>query len=273
MKKFKECKELPDYSGIYGIRNVVTDKFYIGSAESIIKRIKRHYHYLKKCKHHSAKLQHSWNKHGEDSFEIIIIQEFQNGIDRNELLKIEEECIRKYNSVENGYNMTSICLNYIHFTQSEEAIKNFKKARGKPVVSVNRFSGDFEKEFNTIAEAAEYYEMSTSNISQVCKHKANYLKDFVFLYKEEYDSNKNYKVEHWAKGKEKSEEWKEKASKNNAKAKIIYKYDKNYDLIETFHSRSYCEKQEGFKKEGLRYKLDKLLENGFIYTHNEKLKI
>lgn len=59
MIKFKQCKELPDCSGIYGIKNVITEKFYIGSSESIVKRLKRHYTYLKKCNHHSTKLQNS----------------------------------------------------------------------------------------------------------------------------------------------------------------------------------------------------------------------
>ena len=59
MIKFKQCKELPDCSGIYGIKNVISKKFYIGSAESIIKRMKRHYSYLKRGKHHSTKLQNS----------------------------------------------------------------------------------------------------------------------------------------------------------------------------------------------------------------------
>jgi len=112
------------------------------------------------------------------------------------LLKIEERYIKEYNSVKNGYNMTDICLNYVHFKQSEEAIENFKRARGKAVVSVNRFTGELEKEFNSISEAAEFYDITTSNISKVCKHTLNYLKDYVFLYKEEYDPCKDYKTQH-----------------------------------------------------------------------------
>lgn len=108
--------------------------------------------------------------------------------------------------MESGYNMTNICLNYTHFTQSEEAINNFKKARSKAIISVNRITGNFEKEFNSLTEAANYYNLTTSNISKVCKHTLNYLQNYVFLYKEEYDENKDYKVQHWAKGKEKSEE-------------------------------------------------------------------
>lgn len=273
MINFKQCKDLPDYSGIYGIKNVISNKFYIGSAESIKKRLKRHYTYLKKDNHHSQKLQNSWNKYSESNFEIIIIESFPEGIEREKLLLLEEDYIKQYDSVENGYNMTNICLNYVHFTQSEKAINNFKKARSKAIISINRISGLFEQEFKSISDAAKYYNLTSSNISKVCKHTLNYLKDYVFVYKEEYDPNKNYKVEHWAKNKQKSKEWKEKASKNNARAKIVYKYDYNYNLIETFHSRSYCESQEGFKKEGLRYKLDKPLENGFIYSHNKKLKI
>lgn len=272
MITFQQCKDLPTYSGIYGIRNVTNNKFYIGSAESLVKRLKRHYTYLKKGNHHSAKLQNSWNKHGEDCFEIILIKEYPEGILREELLLVEESQIKEYNSLENGYNMTDICLNYVHFTQSEEALENFKKARSIAVISINRHTGLFEKEFDSITDAAEYYKISTSNISQVCKGRLNYLQDQVFVYKDDYDLEKDYKVEHWAKGKEKSKEWKEKASKNNAMSKIVYKYDLENNLIETFHSRAFCEREEGFKKEWLRYKLNKPLENGFMYTH-EKLKI
>lgn len=92
--------------------------------------------------------------------------------------------------------MTAICLNYIHFKQSEEAIANFKKARSKGIISINRKTGIFEKEFNSLSDAAKFYGMTTSNISKVCKHTLNYLQDYVFLYKEEYDPNKDYKVEH-----------------------------------------------------------------------------
>ena len=129
---------------------------------------------------HSTKLQNSWNKHGEDNFEILIIESFPSGIDRKELLKIEEDNINKYNSLENGYNMTNICLNYVHFKQSEEALSNFKKARSKAIISINRINGIFEKEFNSIREAADFYNLSTSNISKVCKHTLNYLLFFSY---------------------------------------------------------------------------------------------
>ena len=92
--------------------------------------------------------------------------------------------------------MTDICLNYVHFTQSEEALENFKKARSIAVISINRHTGLFEKEFDSITDAAEYYKVSTSNISQVCKNKLNYLQDQVFVYKDDYDLEKDYKVEH-----------------------------------------------------------------------------
>ena len=31
-------------------------------------------------------------------------------------------------------------------------------------------------------------------------------------------------------------------------SKIVYKYDLENNLIETFHSRAFCEREEGFKK-------------------------
>ena len=41
-----------------------------------------------------------------ENFEIIIIESFPDGIDRKDLLVIEENYIEEYDSVNNGYNMT-----------------------------------------------------------------------------------------------------------------------------------------------------------------------
>ena len=58
---------------------------------------------------------------------------------------------------------------------------------------------------------------------------------------------------------------------NKSKTKIVdykCKYDLNKNLIAEYPSRSEAERQNGFKKEGLRYKLDKNL-NGFIYSETK----
>jgi group I intron endonuclease len=60
--------------GIYCIKNVVTGKMYIGSSINIEGRWKQHRYQLNTNRHENHYLQHSWNKHGEGSFEFSILE-------------------------------------------------------------------------------------------------------------------------------------------------------------------------------------------------------
>jgi len=57
-------------SGIYCLFNVVTGKGYIGSATNLVNRKSKHFQSLRKGKHHSQKLQRSFNRYGETAFEF-----------------------------------------------------------------------------------------------------------------------------------------------------------------------------------------------------------
>lgn len=88
-------------SGIYMIKNKVTDKVYIGQAKDIENRWKEHVRSLNKNKHHSKKLQRAWNKNGCDNFEFKVVENVQvDELNATELYHIDLN-----NSVENGYNM------------------------------------------------------------------------------------------------------------------------------------------------------------------------
>ena len=56
---------------------------------------------------------------------------------------------------------------------------------------------------------------------------------------------------------------------SNPKSKIVYKYDLNYNLIETYYSRSEAERQNGFKKEFLRRRMNVPIDN-YIFSHENK---
>lgn len=57
-------------SGIYRIRNLVNNKFYIGSSNNLYKRYIQHKVALERNEHHSKYLQNSYNKYG--SFQFIM---------------------------------------------------------------------------------------------------------------------------------------------------------------------------------------------------------
>lgn len=66
---------IPMKSGVYKITNKVSGKFYIGSSCDIDSRWSDHKKCLKGNYHINPKLQHAWNKYGEDTFVFEIIEE------------------------------------------------------------------------------------------------------------------------------------------------------------------------------------------------------
>lgn len=59
---------------IYKIFNTLNGKSYVGSTINYNRRIKRHFFLLKENRHHSIKLQNSYNKYGKDNFKHEIIE-------------------------------------------------------------------------------------------------------------------------------------------------------------------------------------------------------
>lgn len=78
-------------SGIYKIINRITGKYYVGSSMNIMKyRWPRHKSSLNNNNHKNDHLQNSWNKYGEQNFELKIVEELKN-IDKQNLLIIEQK--------------------------------------------------------------------------------------------------------------------------------------------------------------------------------------
>lgn len=264
--KIGDTKSFERIPVIYGIHNTVSDKWYIGSCLDMKDRFERHRYHLRHNNHHSTKLQRSYNIYGEDAFEIHILYNISEGEDRFEL---EQQYIEKYDCVNNGYNMLDRCIYVDNFKLSDTAKANFLayiKTLEKSVIAIDRFTGNIDNTFDSIAEAANYYKTSTSNISRVCKGFYRYIKDHVFVYSEDFDVTKDYKVEHWAKGKQKPESQKEKM-KHSKRCCPIYKYTIEGQLIDTYYSIKEAARQHNIQEATLRYRIKKGIETcGFIFT-------
>jgi group I intron endonuclease len=97
--------------GIYEIKCLVSGKFYIGSSKSIHVRWSAHRRHLRKGTHHAPRLQRAWNKHGEERFVFLVLEECAS----TELLKREQYYLDfkkpDYNSnphvIENGFGWTT----------------------------------------------------------------------------------------------------------------------------------------------------------------------
>jgi len=107
-------------SGIYKIYNSLNDKFYIGSAVNFRKRFNKHISDLKKNKHHSLRLQNSYNLHGPEYFKFVILEIIDN---KSDLLVREQYYLNMLNPNDPnvGYNVCGIVGSRLGVTINEEA--------------------------------------------------------------------------------------------------------------------------------------------------------
>jgi len=79
-------------TGIYGIKNTLNNKIYIGQSKNINKRWKTHIRQLRKNRHYNKHLLSSFNNNGEGSFEFLVLEECKE----SDLNTKEEEWINKF---------------------------------------------------------------------------------------------------------------------------------------------------------------------------------
>lgn len=103
MQKTKEEKQENDtikISGIYGLRNMMNNKWYIGQAIDINRRLKNYANLS--CKS-QPKIYNALLKYGYKNFEKVILEQCSSDV--NVLNEKEPVWIEKYNSIKNGYNL------------------------------------------------------------------------------------------------------------------------------------------------------------------------
>lgn len=114
-------------SGIYKILNKINNKIYIGQSRNLTKRLIEHKNTLMNNTHFNEHLQRSWNKYGEDNFEIAIIE----NCNIEDLYERENYWINFYNSYDSkyGYNVTIPPKDELYFGHSEESKKKMSESK------------------------------------------------------------------------------------------------------------------------------------------------
>lgn len=186
------------YEGvIYIIKNVSSDKVYIGSSiHGLTKRKRCHITNLKNNKHHSIKLQRAWNKYGEDKFIFEIVET----CNKEDILIKEQYWIDKCNSYTSGYNATPIAGNCLgREVKKETRLKISNSLKGRTIIRSNEHNkklgltkqkivlllddnDNIIQEFESSLKAAEFLNVSQSNISSNCRG-VNKSKKFNIRYK------------------------------------------------------------------------------------------
>jgi group I intron endonuclease len=117
-------------SGVYGIKNILTGEFYIGSTNNIGKRWNSHKRHLERNIHSNPKLQASFNKYGLDYFIFGIIL----FCDKDNLFIKEQDY---YNLYKPKFNLSEIAKSPFTGRQLTEdhkkkcSLSNIGKNKGK----------------------------------------------------------------------------------------------------------------------------------------------
>ena len=123
---YNDIKYQREHYGIYCIECVETNTKYIGQTyENFYRRWIFHKWNLKNNHHSNTYLQNAWNKYGRKSFRIYPIESFElsqkDSITKEKLDELEEYYIKKFDTFENGFNLTTGGEKCKMSTLSEEA--------------------------------------------------------------------------------------------------------------------------------------------------------
>ena len=115
-------------SGIYEIKNVVSETIYIGSAIDINRRFGEHKKHLRHGKHKNKYLQSAWDKYGEDKFVFTVIMSCESDVLIIEEQKSINNAVLRYgwNSL---YNLNPIAGSRLGAKLSEESRKKIGLAQ------------------------------------------------------------------------------------------------------------------------------------------------
>ena len=89
---------------IYKIRNVINDKFYVGSTVDSRKRFWAHRKALRLGTHDCVHLQRAWNKYGEDCFKFEIVEQLDS---RDDLYPAEQKWLDEHFGKDYCYNVAA----------------------------------------------------------------------------------------------------------------------------------------------------------------------
>lgn len=238
-------------SGVYTIENLVTKKLYVGYTENFKKRFFNHISTLNRGVHANEHLQKAWDKYGEKnfSFEILVTCPLK-------FLESEEHywctILNTHNS-KYGYNIKSTHpeKGKISINDKLRISNKLKNMAIRPVVMLD-LNGNFIKEFSLISDAANYINSSPSSIYRVLTGKRDKFKNYIFVYKNEYDVSKDY-------------------SYNDKRAKHICQYSLSGEFIKEWKSTMDIERELNISNSSIsgccRGKKHYLSAGGYIWKY------
>ena len=200
-------------AGVYMIRNVLNGKSYIGSSNSIKRRLTTHISHLKCNRHANRHLQSAYNKYGQKSFVFCILEQCEPILET--ILMLEQKYLDlkpEYNNVakagsNEGFKKTkqqsiktAVGLygkpkpygSQYRYKEYNNAIKNVNYRNPNRMTPVLQFdlNHNFIAEYDSIAEAARSIKKCYSCIKDACKKRQLSAYGFLWEYKKDEDKKK-----------------------------------------------------------------------------------
>lgn len=167
-----------DNCGIYMLYSELDSRVYIGSSKNLKRRLCRHKSELKVNKHKNRHLQRFVNKYGINSIKTKILLNCKE----EELIKLETEKIKEFNSIITGFNQADPNKVYI----TEEHRKNIANARRvckyNKIINVIKDNNIIFKGY--ISEIENKFNIDKSSVYKILKGKRKLHKKLTFLISE-----------------------------------------------------------------------------------------
>lgn len=164
--------------GIYIIKNLVNNKFYIGSTNCFRKRVNQHKSELNRNNHHNLKLQRSVNKYGLENFEFTLFEETEY----ENLLSREQYWINLLNP---EYNLSKLVGGHNRKATTEDTRAKISASKDKYKKEVYQFDmqGNFIEKYESLSAAMRAVNTNTiSHICQCCKGNRAYAYNYLWSY-------------------------------------------------------------------------------------------
>ncbi len=113
-----------DFGGIYAIFNLKTVQVYIGSTMFMKRRKRDHFWSLREKRHVNKKLQHSFDKYGEEFFEFKVLELCDSP---SELLYLEQRYIDYYSYNFEIFNLCKVAGSKLGYKATEDTIEKLRK--------------------------------------------------------------------------------------------------------------------------------------------------
>lgn len=220
---FDISNELQYRTGIYGILNLCTDQFYVGSSYQFKLRFRKHKSGLYNNRHHSIKLQNAFNKYGDKNFVFgaieVMEKEMWEVFTEKEVLRYlldrERYWIDNFNAFNDGYNMLrepGTTYGHRHSKETKDIIsksskRNWENNRetimagiyrnSKPVLLYEYPEGHFIAKFDSVRNVKDFLneevEIANWNVHNICNRKKGHDSNRGFTFRW-FDENDEFPV-------------------------------------------------------------------------------